>query len=175
MTPSLVVFIFFFLFFYYSLSFLNKVDTDGGGTIDEEEFEELAKTISHKDPSFPGNFQKALEEFDTDGDGLIDIDEFATLNQRYPMVLFPMFRLQDKMQRCTLGLTRWNQIMKCQFRLEKIREYRLTHGGDLPPESCVSRMGRCGSSQLGADEEFSELEERARANGDKNKFVKPKK
>ena len=72
-------------------------DADGGGTIDEEEFEALAKTISGKDPSFPGNFQRALEEFDTDGDGLIDIDEFEQMNQRYPMVLFPMFRLQDKM------------------------------------------------------------------------------
>ena len=140
-------------------------DADGGGTIDEQEFEALAKTISHKDPTFPGNFQKALEEFDTNGDGLIDMDEFTTLNQRYPMVLFPMFRLQDKMQTCTLGLRRWNQIMKEQYKLRKIREYRLTHAGDLPPESCSTKMFRCGSARLGSQEDFSELEDQAKVEG----------
>jgi len=152
-------------------------DADGGGTIDEEEFEALAKTISHKDPTFPGNFQKALEEFDTNGDGLIDMDEFATLNQRYPMVLFPMFRLQDKMQRCTLGLGRWNQIMKEQYKLIQIREYRLTHAGDLPPESCMSKMFRCGAGRLGGEEDFADLEERAKVaiQSNKKNGIKPKK
>lgn len=102
----------------------NTFDADGGGTIDEEEFEALAKTIAGKDPSFPGNFQQALEQFDTDGDGLIDRDEFRQMNQRYPMVLFPMFHLQDKMQRCTLGERRWTQIMKQQYKLNIIRDFR---------------------------------------------------
>ena len=75
-------------------------------------------------PSFPGNFQQALEQFDTDGDGLIDRDEFRQMNQRYPMVLFPMFHLQDKMQRCTLGERRWTQIMKQQYKLNIIRDFR---------------------------------------------------
>jgi Ca2+-binding EF-hand superfamily protein len=137
-------------------------DADGGGTIDEEEFEELAKTVAGKDPTFHGNFQRALEEFDTDGDGLIDMDEFAQINQRYPLVLFPMFNLQDKMQRCTLGARRWHQIMKEQYKLSKIREYRLEHNGDMPPESCCTSIFRFGQPRLGVDEDINELEERAR-------------
>ena len=136
----------------------NTIDLDGGGTIDEEEFEALAKTISHKDPTFPGNFARALEEFDTDGDGLIDFEEFVTMNRRYPMVLFPMFRLQDKMQKQTLGLKRWNQVMKMQMKLEKVRQHRFTHGGEMPPEGCWSKLTRCGAVRLGAEEDFADLE-----------------
>ena len=133
-------------------------DSDGGGTIDEEEFEALAKTISHKDPTFPGNFARALEEFDADGDGLIDFDEFVTMNRRYPMVLFPMFRLQDKMQKQTLGLKRWNQVMKLQNKLNKVRQWRLTHGGEMPPEGCWAMLKRCGEPRVGADEDMADLE-----------------
>ena len=137
-------------------------DADGGGTIDEEEFEVLAKTIAGKDPMFPGNFSRALEEFDTDGDGLIDFGEFCTMNRRYPMALFPMFRLQDKMQRCTLGASRWNVIMKQSHTLEKLRQYRITHSRDLPPEGCCAKIWRCGAPRLGADEDFADLEMAAR-------------
>jgi len=36
-------------------------------------------------------------------DGLIDYSEFLTLDSRYPLILFPAFRLQDTMQRNSLG------------------------------------------------------------------------
>lgn len=36
-------------------------------------------------------------------DGMIDFEEFSSMNKRYPSVLFPIFRLQDSMQRFTLG------------------------------------------------------------------------
>lgn len=36
-------------------------------------------------------------------DGLIDYEEFKMLNARYPIVLFPAFRLQDAIQVHTLG------------------------------------------------------------------------
>ncbi len=38
-----------------------------------------------------------------DGDGFVSFEEFKRMNDRYPMVLFPAFKLQDTMQRCTLG------------------------------------------------------------------------
>jgi hypothetical protein len=37
-------------------------------------------------------------------DGLIDYGEFLEIDRRYPLILFPAFRLQDVMQRNSLGL-----------------------------------------------------------------------
>ena len=34
---------------------------------------------STANPTFPGNYQRALEEFDRNDDGLIDFDEFCML------------------------------------------------------------------------------------------------
>ena len=102
-------------------------DKDGSGTIDEEEFMLLAKTVSAAAPMFPGNFGRALEEFDTNGDGLIDMDEFRELNRRYPLVLFPAFRLQDNLQRGSLGLKRWTKILQLRQKGKTLREYKKTH------------------------------------------------
>ena len=58
----------------------------------------LCMEVNAANPTFPGNFATALEEFDQNDDGLIDFDEFQIINQRYPLVLFPAFHLQDRMQ-----------------------------------------------------------------------------
>ncbi len=116
-------------------------DADGSGTIDEEEFMLLAKTVAAAAPMFPGNFGRALEEFDVNGDGLIDMDEFRELNRRYPLVLFPAFRLQDNLQRGSLGLKRWNQILSLRQKTKVLREYRKTHNGQLPPIPLSTRLG----------------------------------
>ena len=116
-------------------------DKDGSGTIDEEEFMLLAKTVSAAAPMFPGNFGRALEEFDTNGDGLIDMDEFRELNRRYPLVLFPAFRLQDNLQRGSLGLKRWTKILQLRQKGKTLREYKKTHQGQLPPIPPLTRFG----------------------------------
>lgn len=97
-------------------------DKDGSGSIDEQEFIELTKTINNMNPTFPGNFQRALQEFDRNDDGLIDFEEFIELNRRYPLILFPAFRLQDRMQKGTLGEWRWSSIMKQQQKNKMIEE-----------------------------------------------------
>lgn len=56
-----------------------------------------------QNPTFPGNFARALEEFDTNDDGQLDFDEFRVANRRFPMMLFPAFRLQDNFRKKTLG------------------------------------------------------------------------
>ena len=116
-------------------------DKDGSGTIDEEEFMLLAKTVSAAAPMFPGNFGRALEEFDTNGDGLIDMDEFRELNRRYPLVLFPAFRLQDNLQRGSLGQKRWKKILELRQKGKVLREYKKTHQGQLPPIPPLTRFG----------------------------------
>ena len=110
-------------------------DKDGSGTIDEEEFMLLAKTVNNAAPMFPGNFATALTEFDSNDDGLIDPDEFRDLNRAYPMVLFPAFRFQDNLQRGSLGTNRWVQIQGRKAKLARLEEYRKNHKGQLPPVS----------------------------------------
>jgi len=109
-------------------------DTDGSGAIDEKEFMELCKAINNSAPNFPKNFTKALEEFDTNQDGMIDYQEFLEVERRFPIVMFPAFRLQDTMQRGSLGEKAWLKIIE-NYNLEKKRdEYRRTHNGALPPD-----------------------------------------
>ena len=48
--------------------------------------------------------------------------------------------------------------MKQQNKLTKIRQWRVTHGGEMPPESCWSKLTRCGAPRLGADEDMADLE-----------------
>lgn len=111
--------------------------------IDEEEFIELCATVNNMNPTYPGNFMRAMTEFDkcvraaprprvcTEGvvcltrcwchplmtrndDGMIDFEEFQLLNRRYPSVLFPIFRLQDLLQKATLGA--FASVAQCKHR-----------------------------------------------------------
>lgn len=85
-------------------------DTDASGFIDENEYRNMCKSVNNGFPSFPGNFSNALEMFDRNGDGVIDIKEFIELDRRFPMLMFPAFRLQEKMQQLTLGEHQWTKI-----------------------------------------------------------------
>jgi hypothetical protein len=49
----------------YASVVFDTFDVDGSGAVDEEEFMVLCQTVNAAAPSFPGNFQRALEEFDT--------------------------------------------------------------------------------------------------------------
>jgi hypothetical protein len=62
------------------------------------------RCINNASPAFPANFKRALQEFDVNEDGLIDYGEFLEIDRRYPLILFPAFRLQDVMQRNSLGI-----------------------------------------------------------------------
>lgn len=117
-------------------------DHDDSGTIDEKEFCELCKVVNNAAPLFPGNFQKALDEFDVNEDGLIDYSEFVELDRRYPLVLFPAFKLQDGMQKHTLGEHAWVGISEQYHKHRKIEEYKAAHGGKLPPEPLLTRISK---------------------------------
>jgi Ca2+-binding EF-hand superfamily protein len=117
-------------------------DVDKSGTIDEKEFVELCKCINNASPAFPGNFKKALEEFDVNEDGLIDYGEFGNIDTRYPLVLFPAFRLQDVMQRNSLGERAWQRVIENYQRSKTVEEYKANHGGRLPPEPPLKMLGK---------------------------------
>jgi Ca2+-binding EF-hand superfamily protein len=110
-------------------------DKDGSGTIDEKEFITLCNTVNNAAPLFPGNFAEAIAQFDTNDDGLIDFNEFMELDKRYPLVLFPAFRLQDRMMKKTLGEREWVRVHEYINRQRNIKEYMDAHGGQRPPDS----------------------------------------
>lgn len=117
-------------------------DVDGSGTIDEKEFMELCRTVNNANPTFPANFRRALEEFDVNEDGLIDYGEFQEIDRRYPLVLFPAFRLQDTMQRNSLGEAAWVKVIEGYTHQKKIEEYKATHGGRLPPDPPLKAIAK---------------------------------
>lgn len=117
-------------------------DKDGSGAIDEKEFIELCKTVNNAAPTFPANFKSALESFDVNEDGLIDYQEFLELDRRFPLVLFPAFRLQDFMQRNTLGEKQWKKIMEGYNKQKTVNEYKQQHGGRAPPDPPLTKMGK---------------------------------
>lgn len=58
-------------------------------------------------------------------DGVLDFEEFKIMNKRYPMLLFPCFRLQDRMQKSTLGENHWLQLHKRLYQRLKLEVYQV--------------------------------------------------
>uniref|UniRef100_A0A7S1GEX5 EF-hand domain-containing protein n=1 Tax=Bicosoecida sp. CB-2014 TaxID=1486930 RepID=A0A7S1GEX5_9STRA len=121
-------------------------DRDGSGVIDEDEFIELCATVNNMNPTFPGNFKRAMEEFDKNEDGMIDFEEFCSLNRRYPLVLFPAFRLQDALQRESLSEQVWVEVGARNTAEREIDRYKRAHGGKYPVPPLKERVKRamCG-------------------------------
>ena len=92
------------------------------------------RCINNASPAFPNNFKRALEEFDVNEDGLIDYSEFQAIDVRYPLILFPAFRLQDVMQRASLGENQWLTVIENYEYNKGVEEYKATHGGRAPPD-----------------------------------------
>ena len=71
---------------------------------------------------------------------MIDYAEFVELDRRYPLVLFPAFKLQDMLQKKTLGEATWVAVSESYHAQKKIEEYKAMHGGKLPPEPFGRRV-----------------------------------
>ena len=39
--------------------------------------------------------------------GMLDFNEFMVINDRFPMIFFPAFKIQDTLRKGTLGASRW--------------------------------------------------------------------
>ena len=77
-------------------------DTDRSGYIEGHELDNLI-TLLHDTDNIEGNVKTAMGMIDTDGDGRLNFEEFAGMNDRFPQLLFPAFRIQANMQRMSFG------------------------------------------------------------------------
>uniref|UniRef100_A0A7S1GD06 EF-hand domain-containing protein n=1 Tax=Bicosoecida sp. CB-2014 TaxID=1486930 RepID=A0A7S1GD06_9STRA len=117
-------------------------DRDNSGNIDEDEFMKMAMWLQSKQPIFPGNIQRAMEEFDVDDDGQLGYGEFKELWKRYPLLLFPAFRVQNSLQASFLGEEFWKMVHEDRAKDEEIKKWRRTHGGAFPKEPREERFRR---------------------------------
>ncbi|RQM23297.1 hypothetical protein B5M09_000703 [Aphanomyces astaci] len=107
------------------------------------EFAKLANMVNDGKPLFTGNFNRALKEFDKSVvhiGSVIDFTGFDLLNRRYPMILFPCFRLQDRIQKATLGEAHWLRIHQRYYDMLKDDLFRKKHGGAAPPVSTSTKI-----------------------------------
>ena len=65
------------------------------------------------------------------------------IDRRFPLVLFPAYRLQDRMQKETLGERTWLKVIETVNKQRKIAEYMATHNGQKPPMSCFESCCPC--------------------------------
>eukprot|EP00947_MAST-08B_sp_MAST-8B-sp1_P000122 g122.t1 len=103
-------------------------DATASGQIEKAEFFRMVRHVNRKqNGKFRGNLQAALDAFErkTDiGDGMLDFAEFRALNNKFEMLLHPIFRLQDSMQKKTLGERRWRQVAQRKKVVDEIEAYK---------------------------------------------------
>jgi Ca2+-binding EF-hand superfamily protein len=107
-------------------------DLDNSGFIDEDEFMTLTEAISSGDPTFPGSFKKALQQFDKNGDGRLSFSEFREIHRIFPLLLFPAFNFQNLIWNHTFGMNEWVRLKVEIERREVVEEYKRTHDGVAP-------------------------------------------
>ena len=83
----------------------------------------LCRVVNAGSPLFPKNFQTALQSFDVNADGLIDYYEFLDMEKRFPLILYPAFRLQDRMQKISLGMWRRREGGGLRFLIDICNTY----------------------------------------------------
>ncbi|KAG2760366.1 hypothetical protein PC129_g1869 [Phytophthora cactorum] len=115
-------------------------DPAASGSIGDKELRRLVSIVNDGQSRFSGNINNALTEFDRNKDGVIDFEEFKNLNKRFPMLLFPCFRLQDRMQKATLGDNHWLQLHKRLYERLKTENYQRKHNGALPGLTLVGAI-----------------------------------
>lgn len=86
--------------------------------------------------SWPANVQRGLENFDADGDGVLSFEEVVRLDERYPIILYPAFRLQRRLRTAIMPISDWDQVA---YNREFAEEWARSHDGAPPPKEMRDR------------------------------------
>ena len=70
----------------------------------------LMQTIHGPQSLYPLPMEQAIDLYDEKADGKLDYVEFATAEAKYPILMWPIFELQVRMQSYVLGLGFWNMM-----------------------------------------------------------------
>ena len=86
-------------------------DRDGSGSIEMAEMRQLVKAVfgSRK---LDEQTMKVMSSIDIDNSGTIRFSEFQAMERKHQSLLFPAFRLQEKMQKQALGVAYWKKATK---------------------------------------------------------------
>jgi Ca2+-binding EF-hand superfamily protein len=117
----------------------NQFDKENTGVIDEREYIAVAMMVNDDKPKFIDNFRLSIASFDKNADGMMDFEQFKQNDARFPLTLFPAYRLQDKIRSTVLGTSTWVDISK-RIEEEKEKElYRRKFKSEMP-ESLVQKF-----------------------------------
>jgi sphingosine kinase/serine/threonine-protein phosphatase 2B regulatory subunit len=105
-------------------------DKDKNGFIEDEELQDLVSILHGTGAN--ANIIRALKEFDHDKDNKITFKEFVEMNEVYPGVLFPAFRIQSNMQQRIMGFEFWAAKRRKfkNYRAKEAKEAAFEAGAD---------------------------------------------
>eukprot|EP00804_Cyclotella_cryptica_P008530 CCRYP_007531-RA/>CCRYP_007531-RA protein AED:0.05 eAED:0.04 QI:0/0/0/1/0.33/0.25/4/0/510 len=88
----------------------SSYDEEGYGYIDNGEFRQLLASFHprHSDE----HVTRALKEFDLPTDGIMPFDTFVTLVKKLPHLMYPAFRVQEKMRKKFMGVPFWRRKLE---------------------------------------------------------------
>lgn len=98
-------------------------DKDKHGYIEQDELKFLVQTLHRSD--IKGNVAHAFRSVPFKKDGKFDFKEFIKLNEEFPAVLFPAFRLQQSMKVNIMGEAWWDR--KAAIMVNEREDMRLAH------------------------------------------------
>ncbi|CAM9338514.1 unnamed protein product, partial [Ectocarpus fasciculatus] len=91
----------------------NTCKVTEGGELEVGELDRLAKSLHLSNDAFWPAFSQQLEDINKshqNGDLIMTLGFFQDMHHKYPMILYPALRVQELVQRRTLGLRAWGRI-----------------------------------------------------------------
>eukprot|EP00939_MAST-03C_sp_MAST-3C-sp1_P002119 g2119.t1 len=125
-------------------------DKDRNGFINSDELQDLVGLLHKYSVS---NIESVMREIGSQKDNRITFKQFKVLNETYPFVLYPAFRIHFTLQKVTLGSMFWDE-MKRKKKIERDQDtfeqgkadremeaYRLSEIARMKREKLKSKMG----------------------------------